>query len=266
MNYKKKIVGLLFILTVLSVILNGTAFAGEIAPDLADRLDSMSSEDTVRILIKMSEQPMVSTAMDPEMAYRTMIDTAERTQDTVLDYLKGLNKDKVKTYKSFWLSNLIFTEVKKELITEIKDLPGVGRISEDFKITIDVEKKASSNSTPSWDNIGFVNAPEAWDTGYRGQGVRVVILDTGVDITHPELQTAMGGNAPNYEGYWIEFDSDGNPVSGSQPHDTDGHGTHTSGTSVGRNVNYQIGMAPEATLAHGLVIPGGSGTFVQVIS
>ncbi len=92
-------------------------------------------------------------------------------------------------------------------------------------------------------------ARELWDMGIRGQDITVAVTDTGVDISHPELAGAMGGEPPYHEGYWVEIDSAGNEVPGSTPHDTDYHGTHVSGTVVGRNLEYEIGMAPEATLS-----------------
>jgi len=62
-----------------------------------------------------------------------------------------------------------------------------------------------------------------------------------------------------------EFDANGNKIVGSVPHDSDQHGTHTTGTMIGGTASgYHIGVAPGANLIHGLVIPGGSGSFTQV--
>ncbi|WP_148676511.1 hypothetical protein [Thermosphaera aggregans] len=36
----------------------------------------------------------------------------------------------------------------------------------------------------SW-GIFKIRANEAWSLGYTGEGVRIAVLDTGVDITHP---------------------------------------------------------------------------------
>jgi hypothetical protein len=72
---------------------------------------------------------------------------------------------------------------------------------------------------------------------------------------------------PTFPGGWIEFDYSGNIVEGSIPYDTYGHGTHTSGTVLGGNASgVAIGVAPDAWLMHGLILPGGSGSFTQCIA
>jgi subtilisin family serine protease len=92
--------------------------------------------------------------------------------------------------------------------------------------------------------------PEVWDAGYRGAGVLVGHLDTGLDGTHPALQEAIAK--------FMEFNLMGEQVPGTQPHDTNSHGTHTAGTIIGRKVSATaFGVAPEAQLASGLVIEGG---------
>jgi len=58
----------------------------------------------------------------------------------------------------------------------------------------------------------------------------------------------------------------GSPV-GSPTHDSHVHGTHTAGTICGRNwKGINIGVAPEAQVASALVLPGGGGTFAQIVA
>jgi len=98
--------------------------------------------------------------------------------------------------------------------------------------------------------IEAVGAPALWDSGARGQGVRIGQLDTGVDAGHPALRRRIAA--------WAEFDWNGELVPGSRPHDPDGHGTHTAGTLVGLSSGgTRIGVAPEAELCAALVIEGG---------
>jgi subtilisin family serine protease len=65
-----------------------------------------------------------------------------------------------------------------------------------------------------------------------------------------------------------DFDSLGNELAGSTPHDTDEHGTHYAGTLVGANASQRIiGTAPEAKLAAALVLNGEEGgTDAQVLA
>ncbi len=67
------------------------------------------------------------------------------------------------------------------------------------------------------EGLGLVNATEAYERGLTGEGVIVAVLDTGLDVTHPEFagQIAPGG-----------FDFVLGTDEMTDPH---GHGTHVSG-------------------------------------
>ena len=85
-----------------------------------------------------------------------------------------------------------------------------------------------------------IDAPEAWDAGERGQGVRVAVLDTGFDTDHPDL-------VPNVD-FAASRDFTGEGLTYSLP-DPFSHGTHTAGTvAAADNGLGTIGVAPEATL------------------
>jgi len=101
--------------------------------------------------------------------------------------------------------------------------------------------------------IDRTKAPAVWGAyGARGQGTKIGLLDTGVDAQHPDLAGKVEA--------WAGFDAMGNPVPGSQAHDTGEHGTHCAGTLVGGLASgRRIGMAPEAKLAVGLVIDADKG-------
>jgi hypothetical protein len=109
--------------------------------------------------------------------------------------------------------------------------------------------------------IEQIKALSVWGAyGARGKGVTIGLLDTGVDASHPDLQDKVV--------HWAEFDSLGNNIGGSVPHDTDEHGTHCAGTIVGANTSGRfIGVAPEAHLAAALVLNGDQGgTDAQVLA
>lgn len=104
-----------------------------------------------------------------------------------------------------------------------------------------------------------VNAPEAWNAGVRGAGVRVAVIDGGFDLTHPDL-------APNIDfGSSIDFTGEGLQYGLPNPFS---HGSHTAGTIGAADNGFgTIGVAPEVDL---ILIKSlsddGSGLFSDVIA
>nr|WP_249038732.1 S8 family serine peptidase [Haloterrigena salifodinae] len=117
--------------------------------------------------------------------------------------------------------------------------------------------------------LELLNAPAVWDEyGTRGAGVRVAVLDTGIDATHPDLELYTDDPSdPTYPDGWTKFDADGNRIEGSTPYDSGTHGTYVSGTIAGGTASgARIGVAPEAELLHGLVLRETSGSFAQIVA
>lgn len=90
-----------------------------------------------------------------------------------------------------------------------------------------------------------------------GAGVRVVINDTGIDASHPDLAVAGGMNFSSAKG--------GKP---SAWKDDNGHGTHVAGTVAAlKNGSLVVGMAPDVELwACKSLDRNGSGWLSDVIS
>jgi minor extracellular serine protease Vpr len=68
--------------------------------------------------------------------------------------------------------------------------------------------------------------------GYTGVGVRVAVIDSGIDYTHPDLGGCLGPGCRVEGGYDFvgdAFDGTNTPAPDSDPMDCLGHGTHVSG-------------------------------------
>ncbi|WP_319004451.1 S8 family serine peptidase [Halobacillus litoralis] len=98
---------------------------------------------------------------------------------------------------------------------------------------------------------------ERIQTPYTGKGVKVGVIDTGVDYTHPDL-------IKNYKGGYDTVDFDEDPMETKEEGATL-HGTHVSGV-IAADGEMQ-GIAPDADLyAYRALGPGGMGSSVQVIA
>ncbi len=102
-------------------------------------------------------------------------------------------------------------------------------------------------------NLEKINIEEAWLSCYQGQGVTVAVVDTGVDLDHPDLQANLVTGKTFVSGT-------------SMPDDDQGHGTHMAGIIAAVNNNGGIiGVAPEASLMPVKVLDQqGSGSIYDV--
>ncbi|WP_327085408.1 S8 family serine peptidase [Nonomuraea sp. NBC_01738] len=114
-----------------------------------------------------------------------------------------------------------------------KDAPRAWRdlLATDAKIWLDGKATLSLDAS-----VKQIGAPAAWERGHTGVGVKVAVLDTGIDDTHPDLAGKVVARK-NFAGV-----TDADVV---------GHGTHIASTIAGTGAasggRYR-GVAPGATL------------------
>jgi subtilisin family serine protease len=75
-----------------------------------------------------------------------------------------------------------------------------------------------------------IDLPEAWEITRGSRDIIIAIIDTGVDLTHPDLAIKL---VPGYN-----FTEEGSP-----PQDDGGHGTHVAGTAAAATNNSRVGVA-----------------------
>ena len=132
------------------------------------------------------------------------------------------------------VTNTVVLEIDAESFDEIKKLKGVKTVHKQRKYHTHL-----NNSVP------VVRAPETWqlldanNNSVNGQGIRVAIIDTGIDYMHPDLG---GGFGPEFKvvGGWDFANDDDDPM------DDINHGTHVAGI-VAANGDLK-GVAPGASL------------------
>jgi len=168
----------------------------------------------------------------------------------------------VKQVKDLWLINAIALTVPANELKQLAAHPAVARVDLDAfvqggrsqrtpiapktspfdvippPVTATPAQQSVSQATQNLDtewNISAVHANALWAQGFKGAGVVVATMDTGVDLWHPMLWRKWRGGSNSW------FDPHGEQVT---PYDALGHGTQALGLMVG---DAGLGVAPEAT-------------------
>ena len=172
-----------------------------------------------------------------EAMLRTMSEVARIDQDPKINWLQAVDARGI----DFAVPDM------KALLAPMRDLARKGAA-----VPPQAPTTPAGQETP-W-GITKVQAPAAWATS-RGAGVKLVVIDTGIDRTHPDL-------AANIKGGW-------NAISkGPDFNDDNGHGSHCSGTIAGIDDDKGVvGVSPKVDLYGVKVLDAdGSGTFDDVIA
>ncbi|WP_307179974.1 S8 family peptidase [Streptomyces africanus] len=118
-------------------------------------------------------------------------------------------------------------------------------------VWLDGVRKASLDKS-----VPQIGAPKAWAAGYDGKGVKIAVLDTGVDATHPDLKGQVIG-AKNF-------------TTSPDTSDKVGHGTHVASIAAGtgaKSGGKYKGVAPGAKIINGKVLDdGGFGSDSEVLA
>lgn len=135
-------------------------------------------------------------------------------------------------------------------VVALQQLPWVQFLSPDYQVqAVGSVALQPGDSAPT--GVRRIEAATT-STARQASSVGVAVIDTGIDLTHPDLNAVAGKNCVS---------------TSSQPQDDNGHGTHVSGTIGAKNTGSGVvGVAPGTTLyAVKVLNSSGSGTWAQVI-
>ena len=144
--------------------------------------------------------------------------------------------------------------IPQEKLDKVKNDPRVAFVAEDRIVTAD-GKPSKQVIQPLQKIPTGISRIGASGIANEGAGVVVAVLDTGIDLTHPDLTTNILNSGKSF-------------IPRTTANDDNGHGTHVAGTIAGIDNSIGIiGVAPSAKLVPVKVLDKrGSGTWSTVIA
>ena len=153
---------------------------------------------------------------------------------------------------AYTLIDAMAVEIPANAIRGLRRNPHITSVELDATITT-LEPVAAAESTGEYEydnawGVVHIGAKPVHDAGIWGQGVRVAVIDTGIDYVHdqpPALEPPVVDPEFNasYRGGYDFVNDDADPM------DDNGHGTHVAGTlAAERNWYLVVGVAPRVDL------------------
>ncbi|GLI10617.1 hypothetical protein YDYSG_66510 [Paenibacillus tyrfis] len=231
---------------------------------ISDKLDTTST-NKVNVIVQLSGQPVSVGKYAVELGQQQLsaesLESAVNSeQSSMISLAKSEGIDLKVNYQYNTVLNGMEITLPANKIPELAAIPGVKSIHENrtyYALPVEAPQPVDA-VTGSYDvaPIKQIGAQDAWAKGLTGKGLKVGVIDSGVDYLHPDLKDAYKGgynssfNTPDpYEEPPIPKAQDpfGKGFEGTS------HGTHVSGTIAGRakNTNTDIvqkGVAYEADL------------------
>ncbi|MGW0953672.1 S8 family peptidase [Streptomyces sp. NPDC002545] len=180
---------------------------------------------------RTGEVPVIATYTGKASA-RTAATAAGTTAKTVLPSINARSMT-IKDNGQWWREVREKTIGKSAAASRASGpLAGVGKVWLDELTKLELDQ-----------SVPQIGAPAAWERGYDGSNVKVTVLDSGIDATHPDLAGRITEA--------VDFTN--SPKGAVDEH---GHGTHVASTIAGTGKasdGLRRGVAPGAKLSIGRV-------------
>lgn len=178
-------------------------------------------EAEVKVLIELKQPIGIPSETPKANIMNSARKQVSEYQKGVMSIIKKLGKDA--ETKQLPLVNAIVLKVTPQQAMEIAQ-------HEDVKM---IRLVTPEKVTCLKDSVPLIDVPKTWNLGYTGKGVKVAVIDTGIDKNHPAIVGKV-----TYEASF--HPAEGVNVPGN-------HGTHCAGIIASGDSTYK-GVAPNVEL------------------
>ncbi len=199
-------------------------------------ISNLSSEEFIRVIVRYSSASLLAAGLVEGLALRPEA-LARFAEEILKPWREAI-------FRHFRLIPATALKLRAEELKTLEEDPRIESIWLDKPVyaLLDV-------------SVPLIRAPQVWERGFTGRGIKVAVLDTGIDYQHPD-----------FAGRILAFTS----FVGGDGRDDHGHGTHVAGIIAGSGEasggRYR-GVAPEALLLSAKVLKAdGSGLMSDVMA
>ncbi|EQB38689.1 hypothetical protein M948_08880 [Virgibacillus sp. CM-4] len=270
---------------------------------------NIESSEPVKVIVEFKQDPAkVEVAKAKAMRSRSKVtlsqakEKVESSHKQFKEVLKKMKKTKSTdgpsiTHEYRHAINGVAMTLPGNSVKDLIQTGVVKRVWKDKTVRLELPKVDQKKVEPKMaDSVPQIGVDRLHDEGIKGEGIKVGVIDTGIDYNHPDLTDAYQGYRftegenpaeidPSQVKGWDYIDNDADPmettykdwresgeaefISGVSYYTS--HGTHVSGTIAGtksNDVDYAVkGVAPEVDLYNYRVLgPYGSGPTNGVIA
>ncbi|MCT6816845.1 MAG: S8 family serine peptidase, partial [Lysinibacillus fusiformis] len=251
-------------------------------PTLHESLQNVSGNQQVAVIVHLSEKPVALEQGISEIKGQKFSNSQAKEVRSNVKVQQAQVKKELATKKVQMTQGYTFDTVLNGFAATVKanDLPklltveGITLIEPDVIVHASEDDSTKSSELIKEDQLeaqmntsnSFLGIEELWKEGLEGQGIKVAVLDTGIDADHPEFAGIYKGGKnfiPNSSTYTKpRADNDASETlpserpAGTPEFNEKGsafytsHGTHVAGTiaAIGANEYGIKGIAPKVDL------------------
>lgn len=244
------------------------AQAAQFDPQLQPFLNRTQDDQVIRVIVTFKNQMNLGrnvmaplrSAQERTKVQKTLMQNAKLSQTQFIKTLEQWNQMGIANqYKSLWIVNAMILDMHVKDLNRLASEPSVNYVQANSKISLIAPSKRSfqmlEDQTYTY-GLQKIMIPQLRNSkpDIKGTSIRVAVIDTGIDGTHPDLANKV-----------VAF---GDFVNKQQkPYDDNGHGTHVSGTiGGGATSGTSIGVAPDVHFIGAKFLDkDGSGTFENAL-
>jgi subtilisin family serine protease len=224
---------------------------GEFNDVYIDKSIDTKVDSLIKVIVEFNTEPVSvqKFKMESKKSISTSFDTQKVENQLVqkeMAFKQNLENNNIfatisTSYKTVFSG--VALELKANEVPKLATIDGVRAVYANNLIQVAPILPAVDFTPQMVNSAPFIGTNEYWKLGYEGEGIKIGVLDTGIDYNHPDLKDA-------YKGGYDFVNNDEDPFEGTEKIPSY-HGTHVSGIIAGRgnpNNGGDRGVAPKSDL------------------